>query len=470
MASFVFYDLIFLALFLVIGIVFFYKKRKNWKRQGLLYLYRTNIGLKIMNWVAVKYRKILKPMEYVIVTSGYFLMAVALWFTFKIVSWYTDPSIIRAIKVPPIIPLFPYLPSAFNLDFLPPFYFTYFIVVLAIIAVSHEFAHGIFARLNKIKVHASGFGFLGPFLAAFVEPDEKQMNKAKKFPQLSILAAGTFANVIMTILFALILWGFFASSFSPAGVNFNAYPNSVIELASITAVSGININGLEDVAKFAEEGDKLTEIVIDDVIYLVPGDYLRVAVEGGAERLGVFEDAPAIRSGFKGPILEINDKTVRSPEELRDELSKYNPGDVIEITTLDSDEKEEILELTLGERDGKAYLGIGFAPVGGERFIGIVISVIGKVKDPFIHYEPIGNSNFAWFIYNLLWWIVLINLSVAVVNMLPVGIFDGGRFFYLTVWGITGRESWGKKAYAFSTWLLIAIVIWLMIQWTLAVF
>ena len=62
----------------------------------------------------------------------------------------------------------------------------------------------------------------------------------------------------------------------------------------------------------------------------------------------------------------------------------------------------------------------------------------------------------------------MINLSVALVNMLPVGIFDGGRFFYLTVWGITGSEKFGRRAFAFSTWVIILFLVWLMFKWAVA--
>ena len=47
------------------------------------------------------------------------------------------------------------------------------ISALAIVAIPHEFAHGIFARLNNLRVKSSGFALFGPILAAFVEPDEK---------------------------------------------------------------------------------------------------------------------------------------------------------------------------------------------------------------------------------------------------------------------------------------------------------
>ena len=194
MVGFVVYDLIFLALFTLAVFIFLYTRKHNLKREGLLYLYRTKVGLKFIEWVSNKFPKTLYYSQYIVIFSGYTLMASMIYLLIKFSYFYlTSPVAAQALKVPVIIPLIPYLPELFKIDFLPPFFFTYWIIIIAIIAVPHEFAHGIFARLNKIKIHSTGFGFLGPFLAAFVEQDEKQMEKAKKFPQLSILAAGTFA-------------------------------------------------------------------------------------------------------------------------------------------------------------------------------------------------------------------------------------------------------------------------------------
>ena len=64
----------------------------------------------------------------------------------------------------------------------------------------------------------------------------------------------------------------------------------------------------------------------------------------------------------------------------------------------------------------------------------------------------------------------MINLLVALFNMLPVGIFDGGRFFYLTVWGITGSEKIGMKAFKFMTWLIIGVFALLMSRWIIGFF
>ena len=55
--------------------------------------------------------------------------------------------------------------------------FFYWIISIFVIAVVHEFSHGLIARANNIKVKSSGFAFLAllvPIIpAAFVEPDEK---------------------------------------------------------------------------------------------------------------------------------------------------------------------------------------------------------------------------------------------------------------------------------------------------------
>lgn len=434
-----------------------------------MYLYRTQIGVKVMDWFASKFKRAMKPIEYVVVTSGYILMVAMVWLLIRFTIIYSKAGVAEQLKIPPVLPLFPYATDLFNVPFLPPFYFTYWIVIIAIIAISHEFAHGIFARLNNIKVQSTGFGFLGPFLAAFVEPDEKQMEKAPKFAQLSILAAGTFANVLMTILFGLIMWLFFVSSFSAAGVQFNAYPQAVVELNSIESINGIEI-GPGGILNSLNGGDELIEVVSNGEIYLIPEANLRGAVENEEiNAVTVFENSPAIKANLKSPILMIDDVVVRNFDELRSELDSKSPGDEIRVKSIVDDE-EVYHNIVLGDNNGEAYLGIGIQEIPRTGISGTLYGLIEKVKSPFVYYEANWSPDFAWFIYNLLWWTVLINISVALVNMLPVGIFDGGRFFYLTIWGITGKENWGRRAFAFATWAMIGVLIWLMVKWAISVF
>src|SRR3989344_7022338 len=138
--NFIVYDLVFLAAFAIFVSVFLYTRRKNLKRDGLLFLYKTSWGINLIEKTGEKYKKTLGVLSYVSIATGYILMVVMFYMLGKIVYLYiTLPAIVREIKIPPITPLIPYLPQVFGLDFLPPFYFTYWIVIIAIIAISHEF-------------------------------------------------------------------------------------------------------------------------------------------------------------------------------------------------------------------------------------------------------------------------------------------------------------------------------------------
>ncbi|HLF53880.1 MAG TPA: site-2 protease family protein [Candidatus Nanoarchaeia archaeon] len=434
--------------------VFLYTRKHNLKREGLLYLYRTRLGLKFIEWTTKKYNSLLKKMQYPILASGYLLMFFGIWMILKLTYYYiTSPYIAKALKVPIIMPLIPYLPEIFKIDFLPPFYFTYWIIIIAIIAVPHEFAHGIIARLNKIKILSTGFGFLGPFLAAFVEQDDKQMQKATKFSQLSVLAAGTFANVLMTIFFGLILLLFFTTTFVPAGLNFNMYSISAINTSSISKIS---TNYLDD--------GTLVQITSGNQSYFADVNLLNATNTEEDVPIIVFDDSPALRAHLSGAITEIGGKEIRSYQGLKDALESFKPGDNLIIKTIGKKNNIEEFNITLADKNGRAFLGIGLIPQIRSGAFGYIFNLISKIKDPFIYYQS-QLGDFGIFIYDLLWWIVLISLSVALMNMLPLGIFDGGRFFYLTIWSLTGSEKTGKFAYKISTWFFLAVISLMLVKW-----
>lgn len=253
--DFTFYDIALLVIFIVCVSFFLFKRRKNLKKEGLMLLYRTSLGLKIIKRFGEKHKKLLNVLDYVSVILGFILMAIMLYFFGKIIYIYIFQSeIVKMIKVPPIVPLLPYLPQALGWNFLPPFYFTYWIIIIALVAIPHEFFHGIFAAHKKVKIKSTGFGFfpffLPVFLAAFVELDEKKMEKKKIFSQMSVLSAGTFANVLTAIFFLIILVIFFSLSFTPSGVIFNSYSYSVVEVSEITMINEINLNNptIEEIA------------------------------------------------------------------------------------------------------------------------------------------------------------------------------------------------------------------------------
>ena len=468
------YDLALLVIFVIFIGIFLYRRKKNLKKEGLLLLYRTSWGMKLINKVGNKLKKTLNFFSYVAIGLGYLLMGTMIYLFGKIVWVYIlNPEIVRAIKIPPIMPLIPYLPQVFKLDFLPPFYFTYWIIIIAVVAIVHEFAHGIFAIHQKVRIKNTGFGFfpffLPVFLAAFVELDETQMKKKKIFSQMSVLTAGTFVNVLTAILFFGVMWLFFCLAFAPAGVTFDTYTYSVVSMSAISLVNGIPLQditheGLSN--SINEEG--LTEIIVGDETFLLTKEFLEKQ-QNGEDYVLLYDDAPAINSNLEGTIIQINWVEIDSIEKIGEELLKYSPGEEIVITTLVDGEEQEYT-ITLGphpKNENAAYIGIGFSNQKASGIMGKVVSTL-SLKEPNIYYK--SKFGAGTFIYNLLWWLVLVNISIALVNMLPVGIFDGGRFFYLTILAITKKEKIAKKAFSFVTYLFLLLLFVIMAFWLVSWF
>lgn len=466
MASFIVYDLIFLILFGILAFYIFKKNRHNFKRQGWMFLYHTKFGIELMKWSAKKFGTILRPLSYVVIASGYILMVSILWMIVRTVWIYVSTPIPEQLRnLPPIAPLIPYFPAIFNLEsFFPPLYFTYFLVAIAVITISHEFAHGLFAKLWGIRIKTTGLAFFGPFFGAFVEPDEKKMSRAPKQHQLSILAAGTFANIVMFILFGLLLWLFFALSFEPSGLIFNSYAQGVVNVSQITHVGGVSVSSIALIPTLTKEG--LNNITTSDgKIYYAPKDILTKEILENNEQIILFDDAPAIKENLVGALTSIDGKEVRSQEDLTNRLSTLRPGQTVTVTTIDSAKLPHSYEIELGNKNGNAYLGVGFYASETEGFRGLISKGISKFKSPNTYYAPSWDGDFAQFIYDMLWWIVIINLLVALMNMLPVSILDGGRFFYLTILGMTGSASWAKRVYSWISWFILLLLVIMMAKW-----
>ena len=473
--SFIVYDLAILVLFAIFVSIFLYRGKKNLKREGLLFLYRTSWGIKFIDYIGKRYRKTLYILSYISIGIGYILMISMIYLFGRIIYIYVAfPNIVKAIKVPPITPLIPYLPRMFKLDFLPEFYFVYWILILAVIAITHEFAHGIFANRYNIKIKSTGFGFfpffLPVFLAAFVELDEKKMVKKKKFNQLAILSAGTFANVLTAILFLFVMWIFFVNAFTPVGVNFDTYSYSIVGLSGITAINGTNISNTTYQGLLDSIPNNTTNIkvIAENRVYIANKEILEEQTPTDG-LIVLYDNTPAINSELKGTIKEINGVKITSRDILGEELLKYSPGETINIkTSYEGKELDFNVKLEKNPDNPEVpWLGIGFYNQQGSGVIGKVYSFFSSFKKPNIEYESKFNE-ISIFVYNLLWWLILISISVALVNMLPVGIFDGGRFFYLTVLGITGKRKWADKAFSFMTYLFLFLILLLMVFWALS--
>lgn len=188
-------------IFLIIltGLVYFNRKKLTFQKILFPVLYfvmwRTQYGLRFMDSFANRFRKPLDYLSYFIIFVGFAGMAVLSYSLIAgIIQTFTKPEVAPAVGL--VLPI-----QAKGVFFVP---FFYWIISIFILAVVHEFSHGIMARAFNIKIKSSGFAALGilvPIIpAAFVEPDERQLKKKPRRQQLAIFAAGSFANVMLALL------------------------------------------------------------------------------------------------------------------------------------------------------------------------------------------------------------------------------------------------------------------------------
>jgi membrane-associated protease RseP (regulator of RpoE activity) len=293
------YNLIAAIVFVLLMVVFLYVERRKIKFQKVFFpvlyfiMYKSKVGLRSMNLAARYLPRLLKTVSYAGVVLGFLGMILICFELLK----NTFNLLMQPGLAPGIQPVLPF--EAKGVFFVP---FIYWILAIFLIAAVHEFSHGMIARVYNIKIKSSGVAFLGilvPIIpAAFVEPEEKQLEKKSLRAQLSVFAAGPFANIIA------------------AG----------IVLLLVMHVAG-----------------PVSEAAFDTA---------------GVEIVSVVDDAPFDAAGIhEGEIVQkFEGKKVDSVKNFTDLIAKHNPGDRVVITTnqsayaviLDSNPKNE----------SKAYLGI----------------------------------------------------------------------------------------------------------------
>jgi len=190
-------NLLLVIIFYGLIILFLYRHKKNVEIQNKIFvLYKTKLGLKLMDKISSKLKRLLNFLGYISVGIGFIGMGFISFYLFK----GTLHLLLKPTSAPMLAPVLP----GIKLPGLPVLSFWHWIIAILFVAVVHEFSHGIYARLKNIKIKSSGFALLGPILAAFVEPDEKTLSKKEAKDQMFVFSAGPFANLIFAGIFLLI--------------------------------------------------------------------------------------------------------------------------------------------------------------------------------------------------------------------------------------------------------------------------
>lgn len=234
------------------------------------------------------------------IVAGAIMMVFAVWFLLNnLVHFFADSGQFSEVTL--LIPGVT-IRSVPNL--------VYFLLAAPIVLVVHEVAHGIVARLERIRVKSGGFAIIIALIAGFVEPDEEEFNKARRISKVRVIAAGSSSNILLSFLVAALLM------FNPAFGN-------VLELIS-PQVRGIFYN-----------------------------DPIGVPV------VQVIEGSGAASAGMRAGdiITAVNDIQIRTPADLA--KVKLVPGEQISVSILRDGEPMRLTVTVMGAEDDPSRGMIG---------------------------------------------------------------------------------------------------------------
>lgn len=379
--------LIFTIVFFAILTWFVWSKKKDMQTHKILHpilyfsMYRTTWGLASMDKYAKKYARVLNWLGTAGIIVGFLgMIFICIELIKNLFKLFSSPEAAPGVGL--VLPF-----KAKGIFYVP---IEYWIICIFIIALIHEFAHGVLSRVYDVKVKSSGFAFLSILIpivpAAFVEPDEKKLRKKPLRQQLAVFAAGPFSNVILAFICLGILWG------------------------------------------LAPMADSLVEPIGVEITDLVEGDY------------------PAKMAGIvPGEVVEkVNGIPVPYVQNLSAQMSKYDPGDTIELQT---DKQNHIITLAKNpNNESMAYIG----------------AYLSQKTD----IKPSIKENYGVFLPNVLFWIsglfvflFILNLGIGLFNLVPIGPLDGGRMLHAVLMKYVEKE---KAMQLFSmvgvTFILIILI------------
>lgn len=256
--------IIFYSAIILLLIIF----RKKFDFQGkFIAMYRTKVGLKLMDKIGRKHPDFVKILGYIGMGAGYIGMCVIMFLLLKnMVSLLTVPTAQSAVSL--VIPGVKIPGSQIMIPLITGW------LALFIVIVVHEFSHGVVARAHALKVKSSGIFFLGPLMGAFVEPDEKDLRKSKDVTQYSVYAAGPFSNMLLALLCIFLLTYVFApitgAMVQETGVTIADVTAGMPAQAAgmtagmvVTAIDDVNVTNYPDFSKAltrARPGDTLNVV------------------------------------------------------------------------------------------------------------------------------------------------------------------------------------------------------------------
>ena len=235
-------------------------------------------------------------------------------------------------------------------------------------------------------------------------------------------------------------------------------------------------------------------MIIFAVTFMTVGVFVRQASVGD-----VTKDSPAARAGLvKGDrIATINNIDIRNWDEMAEQINK-SQGKALSISVLRNNEALEMeivpeLRTTtniLGEKIERYIIGItwsgltdarqlSFAGAIGQslvqtyRVVELMVVIISKVVTGDISTDTIGGpimiaqmagDQAKEGVGNLIWFIAIISLNLAIINLLPIPVLDGGHLLFFAIEAVKGSPVSTKvREVAQQVGLLILILLMILV-------
>ncbi len=330
--------------------VIIYRDRKNIEFKSGLIMRRTKRGKKAIYDFTKKHRKKLIIIGNIAIIVG--VIASVFGFFTLVQSLYK--LILNPEEAAPGIKLV--LPSVSGVK-LPGFIlgvpFWYWILGIFVVLFAHEPMHALSARAENIKIKSFGLLLFFVLPGAFVDPDEKQIKKLSTLRKLRIFAAGSFGNLIAAGFFLLLI------------VSYNFLIDSMMSTEGVIFEKTIENTGASEV-------------------------------------------------GLKGIITEINNKPVKSINDLQEIMKNVKPDDTIEIKTT-----EGYFQLkTIPNKDDPKTPFIGISKPSTFFVYKGILKDFGVVNQNSLYI-------ISWFL-GLFEWVFVLNVGIGTFNLFPIKPLDGG--------------------------------------------
>ncbi len=312
--------------------VWVYRDRKKFERDSIFLLRRTKHGRAALTWLGTRFPRFWLVVGFFSVLTGFVVSVLGT----KMLFDYLMAAIAAGSSVPNLALLLPSPTSetVFGFGYLAvPFWD--WIICIALLALVHEGFHGIFTARERTRIKSIGFGLLAVIPLAFVEPDEKQLEKKGVWPQLRVFSAGSFANFLLGALSMVLMIMIATTAYAPAGVDFQTYPSTTVNVSSIQAVGGHSVTGADDIVSVLQdfgENDTLSITTQNETYYLKRAYIERQFGSGASSNLVVFLDYPAARVGIEGTIVAVDGVKTDDPKDLSLALETVGPGSSAAIT------------------------------------------------------------------------------------------------------------------------------------------